>query len=139
MSARPQRQSAVFGFTILYVEDIDRSMRFYEDAFGFERRFVDENHVYLEFQTGGTTLAFTKLEFAAEHCGPIAAATPQGPTPPSEIALIVADVDSAVDLAVAAGATLLRSPETKFWGQLVAYIRDPDGHLIQLATPPPPV
>lgn len=40
-----------------------------------------------------------------------------------------------VPAAVAAGAVLLRDAETKPWGQVVAYVRDPDGILIELCTP----
>lgn len=39
-----------------------------------------------------------------------------------------AEVQATVDEAVAAGGRLLRAPETKPWGGVVAYFADPDGH-----------
>ena len=41
----------------------------------------------------------------------------------------------AIQLAVAAGATLLSPPLVKPWGQTVAYVRCPDGTLVELCTP----
>jgi lactoylglutathione lyase len=29
-----------FGYTILYVSDVSKSIEFYENAFGFERKFI---------------------------------------------------------------------------------------------------
>jgi len=40
-----------------------------------------------------------------------------------------------VQRAVAAGATLLKDASTKLWGQTVAYVRAPDGTLVELCTP----
>jgi len=37
--------------------------------------------------------------------------------------------------AVAAGATALQPPQAKPWGQTVAYVRAPDGTLVELCTP----
>ena len=37
--------------------------------------------------------------------------------------------------AVAAGATPLKEPVTKPWGQTVAYVRDLDGFLVELCSP----
>ena len=36
--------------------------------------------------------------------------------------------------AVQAGATLLKAPASKPWGQVVAYVRCPDGTLVELCT-----
>ena len=38
-------------------------------------------------------------------------------------------------VAIAAGATSAREPEKKPWGQTVAYLRDPDGVVVELCTP----
>ncbi len=36
--------------------------------------------------------------------------------------------------AIAGGATPVAEPETMSWGQVVSYVQDPDGHLVELAT-----
>ena len=51
-----------------------------------------------------------------------------------ELGLVTDDVPAAVTRAVACGATLLTAPQTKRWGQGVAYVRCPDGSLVELCT-----
>ena len=52
-----------------------------------------------------------------------------------EIGFTTEDVESAVKTAVSSGALLVEKPKTKPWGQVVAYVRDPDGFLIEICTP----
>jgi len=42
------------GYTILYVADVASSLSFYERAFGFKRRFLQESGTYGELETGET-------------------------------------------------------------------------------------
>jgi lactoylglutathione lyase len=51
-----------------------------------------------------------------------------------EIGLVADDVAAACERAVAAGATLLAAPKVKPWGQTVAYVRCPDGCLVELCS-----
>ena len=53
-----------FGYTILYVQDVPRSVAFYEDAFGLHRKFVHEEGLHAEMDTGTTTLAFAAYGLA---------------------------------------------------------------------------
>lgn len=46
-----------FGYTIMYVENVEQTVEFYEAAFGLSRRFIHEGG-YAEMDTGDTTLAF---------------------------------------------------------------------------------
>jgi uncharacterized glyoxalase superfamily protein PhnB len=52
-----------------------------------------------------------------------------------ELALVSDDVATAYAVAIAAGAVGVREPEEKPWGQTVAYVRDPDGVLVELCSP----
>jgi catechol 2,3-dioxygenase-like lactoylglutathione lyase family enzyme len=52
-----------------------------------------------------------------------------------EIGLVTADVAAACERAVQAGAVQLAAPTRKPWGQTVAYVRTPDGTLVELCTP----
>jgi uncharacterized glyoxalase superfamily protein PhnB len=54
-----------------------------------------------------------------------------------EIAFATEDVAAAFDRAVKAGAAATVPPKVKPWGQTVAYVRDMDGHLVELCTPMP--
>ena len=52
-----------------------------------------------------------------------------------ELALVFEDVEAAFASAIENGASALREPHVTQWGQTVAYVRDPFGTLIELATP----
>jgi catechol 2,3-dioxygenase-like lactoylglutathione lyase family enzyme len=60
---------------------------------------------------------------------------PDGPPFGIEIGLVAVDVPAALARATAAGAVLVAEPKTKPWGQVVAYVRAPEGTLVELCTP----
>jgi lactoylglutathione lyase len=120
-----------FGYTILYVRDVAASVEFYERAFGLERRLLHESGQYAELETGSTALAFASHELAAGSAGDLAREQPAG----FEVCLVSEDVESAYQRAVQAGAAGVSEPEEKPWGQHTAYVRDPDGALIEIASP----
>jgi uncharacterized glyoxalase superfamily protein PhnB len=47
-----------------------------------------------------------------------------------------AEVDAAFELAISAGAQVLKRPEKVFWGGYSGYFADPDGHVWELAMNP---
>ena len=53
-----------FGYTILYVKDVPKTIEFYEKAFGFKRNFLAPDNSYGELKTGNTTLSFASTELA---------------------------------------------------------------------------
>ena len=55
--------------------------------------------------------------------------------PAFEVCFVTDDVQGAFDRAITEGAEAVTAPQTKPWGQHVAYVRDPDGNLIELASP----
>jgi catechol 2,3-dioxygenase-like lactoylglutathione lyase family enzyme len=125
-----------FGYTIIYVPDVAASLAFFERAFGFPRRFLHESGDYGELDTGATTLAFAShtmgaLHFASGYVAASASAQPLG----IEIAFVTPDVAAAHATALAAGASEISTPEAKPWGQIVSYVRSPDGTLVELCTP----
>jgi lactoylglutathione lyase len=125
-----------FGFTILYVGDVALSVAFYERAFGLERRFVHDTGQYAELETGPTALAFASRRLAADNLP--ATLRPDGGVDGRadfEVCLVTDDVEGGFERAVQAGAEPVSAPRTKPWGQDVAYVRDPDGVLIELASP----
>lgn len=54
-----------------------------------------------------------------------------------ELYLVVADPVAAYSRALAAGATELSPLAPRDWGHVVAYSRDPDGHVLAFAGPAP--
>jgi lactoylglutathione lyase len=120
-----------FGYTILYVRDVPASVEFYERAFGLERRLLHESGQYAELETGSTALAFAAQELAAESVRELADREPGG----FEICLVDEDVEGTFSRAIESGAEAVSEPEEKPWGQRTAYVRDPDGTLIEIASP----
>ena len=51
--------------------------------------------------------------------------------PENHIALAVEDVDAACDILIQHGLTLEVPPQDFYWGRS-AYLRDPDGHLVEI-------
>lgn len=125
-----------FGYTILYVRDVAASLDFYERAFDQKGRFVHESGQYAELETGATTLAFAAHELAALSVpGAFNGGESGHRSPAFEICFVTDDVEAAFARAVDAGAIEASLPARKPWGQEVAYVRDLDGNLVELATP----
>lgn len=125
-----------FGYTILYVADVAASLDFYERALGQRRRFVHESGQYAELDTGPTALALAAHELAAANVpGLYRPERRSGAQPTFEVCFVTDDVRAAFERAAAAGAEPVSEPQTKPWGQQVAYVRDRDGNLIELASP----
>ena len=132
--------SVSLGYVILYVKDVSASLAFYEKAFGLSRRFFtdDSGKAYGELETGAARLGFASLELAKEHLKQeVVAASPDKAPLGVEIALVTPEVAALYARAVKAGATVVSEPAAKPWGQTVAYLRDKDGHLVELCTPLP--
>jgi lactoylglutathione lyase len=124
-----------FGYAIAYVEEPEQSVAFWERAFGLKRRFVDESGQYAEMETGSTTLAFASNELGRSNLPDgFRRNDPSEPPVGIEIALIAEDVGSTFDRALEAGAVAVAEPKTKPWGQTVAYVRDPDGVLVEIGS-----
>ena len=129
--------SVSLGYVILYVKDVSATLTFYEQAFGLSRRFYNDDNgkAYGELETGAARLAFASLQMAEEHLKQevVAASLDKAPLG-VEIALVTSDVPALYARAVKAGATSVSEPATKPWKQTVAYLRDKDGHLVELCT-----
>ena len=123
-----------FGYTILYVKDVEKAMAFYESAFGLKRKFVHEIG-YGEMDTGETKLAFASVELATSNGVSFAQANSEGPAPAVEVAFVTDDVQAAFAVAVKAGAVPVAAPKQKPWGQTVGYVRDLNGFLVEICSP----
>jgi lactoylglutathione lyase len=111
------------GYTIIYVPDVAASLLFFERAFGLSRRFLHESGDYGELETGETALAFASHELGNMNF-------PKGFVAASE-----SSKPLGIEIALAAGAVELKKPETKPWGQVVSYVRCPDGTLVEICSP----
>ncbi|MDP2388037.1 MAG: VOC family protein [Bacteroidota bacterium] len=125
-----------FAYTILYVQDVVKTVAFYEKAFGFKHRFISPGNEYCEIASGETTLSFASVELAKTNLsGGFKESSLKEKTFGIEIGFTTDNVKKTVQSALDAGAILLEAAKTKPWGQEVAYVRDPDGFLIEICTP----
>lgn len=124
-----------FAYVILYVPDVPASVSFWEKAFGLSRRFIHESNQYAELETGSTTLAFSAEALIQKMELPHRPNRRDQPSAGIEVALATKELTALFERATAAGAEVVKPPETKPWGQVTAYVRDPDGILVELCTP----
>ncbi len=121
------------GYVILYVPDVAGAVAFYERAFGMARRFVHESGTYAELETGATALAFASEEMVASSHD-FRRNRPQDEAAGAEVGFVTEDVPASYKRAVQAGATPLVEPTTKPWGQVVSYVRDLNGFIVEICS-----
>ena len=135
------------GIITLGVSDLKRSLSFYRDGLGFPTHEYKEDAGIVFFKLEGTWLAlyprdelFKDLGLArpgAEIGSSVTLAGPGlgGVTLAHNVGT-KQEVDAVVQLAVSAGAKLVKQPQDVFWGGYSGYFADPDGHLWEVAYNP---
>jgi len=120
-----------FAKTIVYVEDAEASLKFFEQAFGFKATYYGNG--YGEVETGGDSkISFADYAVGQSHLSEVGAPGRVG----FELSLVSETVEEDFKRAVAAGAEALKEPEQTPWGQVSSYLRLPDGIVVDLASPP---
>lgn len=134
--ATPLDGSLNFGYVIIYTANVTDSIQFYEKAFNMKLGFIHESGQYAQMETGQTKLAFVSDELMSSNL-PISYRKNTRSEAPSgvEVTLVAKDIENAYAHAVKNGATAVKAPEEKPWGQKVGYVRDNNGVVIELATP----
>ena len=123
----------ILRYAILYVDDVAATLDFYERAFAQTRAFLHEAGDYGELATGGTKLAFSARSLMRSLGKDPGTADPASPV--FELAFETVDVQAAYDRALAAGAAPVQPPKSQPWGQVMSYVSDPNGFLIELCSP----
>ena len=129
--------TAVPGISVvtLGVADMERSERFYMDGLGLEHARPPKGIVY--FKLAGALLALFPRDELARYAG--VEPTPSGGFGGTTLSCNVgarSDVDALTAQAEAAGATVVKAPETVSWGGYCAWIADPDGYLWEIVWNP---
>jgi lactoylglutathione lyase len=123
----------IFRYTIFYVENVAATLQFYEKAFGLKTAFLHEAGDYGELDTGLTKLAFSSRALMRSLGKNPMRADPKSPS--FEIALETNDVETSLAKAIAAGAVLVMEPTLQPWGQVISYVSDLDGYLVEICSP----
>jgi uncharacterized protein len=125
----------------LGVDDLDRALTFYRDGLGLPTDGV----VGTEFEHGAVAFFDLKpnLKLALWPRKDIAWDTglPQAPHSATEFTIghnvgSKEEVDTVMQQAKAAGATIVKPAHETFWGGYAGYFQDPDGHLWEIAWNP---
>jgi catechol-2,3-dioxygenase len=102
----------------LFTTDVPRMIEFYEQVLGAAPRSRSESHAY--FDVGGTTVF---IHLATDEA-------PSGAPNGDHIAIAVSDQEGLSDELRSHGHDV-SGPKQIYWGRS-AYVRDPDGRIIEL-------
>jgi len=123
--------------TALYVADVDRAAAFYQRLFG-SRVLLDEPGRMRALDVAGRQVLLLFLEGASDGDNPV----PGGVVPPHDARgrihvcfAVPAGVLGAWEAHLAALGVAVESRVHAERGATCLYLRDPDGHLVELATP----
>jgi catechol 2,3-dioxygenase-like lactoylglutathione lyase family enzyme len=114
----------------LFVEDLARTKRFYQDVFGLPIQYEDDASAVFNF--GNTLVNLLASGEAPELIAPAAVAPPDAGAR-YQFTISVDDVDAMCDELKRRGVELLNGPMDRPWGIRTAAFRDPAGHIWEIA------
>ncbi|PIQ78612.1 glyoxalase [Candidatus Peregrinibacteria bacterium CG11_big_fil_rev_8_21_14_0_20_46_8] len=125
----------------LGVDDLERSLRFYRDGLGLKTEgivgteFEHGGVVFFDLQHGLKLGLFERKNIAHD------AKIERGPASATEFTIAhnvsgKDKVNTVMQEAQDAGATITKPAEDTFWGGYAGYFQDPDGHLWEVAWNP---
>ena len=125
----------------LGVDDLERAVNFYRDGLGFKsdgivgKQFEHGAVAFFQLQAGLRLATWPRKSLAHDTGLPV--------TSPSSTEFSLGhnvsskeEVDTVMNLAKEAGATITKPAEETFWGGYAGYFQDPDGHLWEVAWNP---
>jgi lactoylglutathione lyase len=118
-------------YVILYVNDFNKTMKFYKEILGLTVKM--QHDTYVEFDTGTTTLSINTRESVKEIIG-LEMPTSDIASQTFELGFVVDDVVATIEMLRSLDVPIYKEPVTKPWGQTVAYLTDPDGHYIEICS-----
>ena len=129
--AMEQRMS----FITLGVENLDKSVDFYENKFGWKRSELSNDKMIL-FQLNGILLSIYNRQKLAED----ATVNPSGSGfkgfTISFLTRSEKEVDDLIEKLKKQNVRIVKEPQKVFWGGYSSYISDPDGYLWEIAFNP---
>ncbi len=132
MSFRLKQISVV----VLFVSDLERSLRFYRDTLGVPVKFSDEASVGCDF--GDVLLILLTLDGGRDLLTDEAIADPRPQGVVAQLVSFVDDLDGLYAELRAKGVEFVREPIDRPWGLRTAHFKDPDGNIWEIAQPVKP-
>jgi catechol 2,3-dioxygenase-like lactoylglutathione lyase family enzyme len=118
------------GAITLFVEDLERSKRFYQDVFRAPLIFEDQNSAVFRFEN--TIINLLVISEARELIEPgVVAGREAGSR--FQLTVWVDDADAVCEQLASRGVTLLNGPMDRVWGKRTACFTDPDGACWEIA------
>src|SRR5215211_5703356 len=122
--------------TALYVDDLTRARRFYEEVLGLKPVFADQRLCAFEVAKASVLLLFPRGKTLETVVMPGGTIPPHDGSGPLHVAFAIARSDLATwEAQLAAHAVPIEGRTDWPRGGTSVYFRDPDGHLVELATP----
>jgi catechol 2,3-dioxygenase-like lactoylglutathione lyase family enzyme len=122
-----------YDYTRLLVSNFKECFLFYRDLMGFQVTYGTENGTYADFNTGTVSIALFDQQEMSATIG--TTHMPAKSSAQDKVCLIfsVEDVDATCQQLKKQGIQLIAEPSDHLdWGIRSAYIRDPDGNLIEI-------
>jgi catechol 2,3-dioxygenase-like lactoylglutathione lyase family enzyme len=114
----------------LFVNDVARTKRFYQDVFGLSPIFENEDSIV--FNLDNTSLNFLQRNTAPELVAPASVASPDTGSS-FQFTIRVDSVDEGCAELARRGVRLNNGPIDRPWGVRTASFSDPDGYLWEIA------
>lgn len=118
---------------ILAVCDLPRSIEFYRRAFGWPQTV--EVPTYAEFITHGDLRVglYHREGYVRNFDAPRVSEPPNGGVTTTELYFECDDVEAMLARLMDAGAEVISPLRERSWGDVCAYVRDPDGNVLVVA------
>ena len=125
-----------YSYTILYVKNVLETKKFYEKAFGFQKKFITPEKDYGELISGETTISFASFELGNPNLRNGFQQSSLSNKPFGiELVFTTENIEIDFENATKTGAIEVEKITTKPWGQKVGYVKDNNGFLIEICTP----
>lgn len=118
-------------FPLIFADHVPATAAFYE-LLGFTRQHQNPPEgepTYIALRRGATELAVVSSAWPRDRYE-----RPVGPGPRFEMFVLVGDVDTTLKELADASVPLLRAPVDMPWGERIAYVTDPDGNPVAVAS-----
>jgi catechol 2,3-dioxygenase-like lactoylglutathione lyase family enzyme len=116
------------GAMTLYVQNLDSTKAFYQQAFGLQPQFEEAGTAAFRFKD-----LFVFLQQADELPAQASAVLAKGSDGVGQFAIIVDDVDSVCAELQSRGVELLSGPADRPWGMRTVTFTDPGGYIWEIA------